>query len=74
MQAVEHGLALSEGGGERYFLAELHRLRGELLARASQHQTDEAEVAFRAAIRIAKEQGAGTLERKAEASLRRWCG
>jgi DNA-binding winged helix-turn-helix (wHTH) protein/predicted ATPase len=74
MQAVEHGLALSEDGGERYFLAELHRLRGELLARASHHQTDETEVAFRAAIRIAREQGARTLERKAEASLRRWCG
>jgi DNA-binding winged helix-turn-helix (wHTH) protein/predicted ATPase len=32
MKAVDEGLALAEAGGERYFLAELRRLQGELLA------------------------------------------
>ena len=33
MKAVEEGIALAEATGERYYDAELHRLRGELLAR-----------------------------------------
>jgi DNA-binding winged helix-turn-helix (wHTH) protein len=34
----------------------------------------QAEASFRAAIAIAREQGAEALERRAEASLARWCG
>jgi predicted ATPase len=73
-QAVERGIALAGGDGERYFAAELHRLHGELLARSPHHQIGEAPAAFRTALAIAGEQGAQTLERKAQASLRRWCG
>ena len=68
MKAVEEGLALAE----RFYSAELHRLRGELLARPPFQHEHEAEASFRTAIRIAKQQGARALEHKAMASLRRW--
>jgi tetratricopeptide (TPR) repeat protein len=68
MKVVEEGLTMAEP----FYSAELHRLRGELLARAPAAQTRKAQASFRTAIRIAKQQGAKTLERKAKESLRRW--
>jgi DNA-binding winged helix-turn-helix (wHTH) protein/predicted ATPase len=70
MKAVEEGLAMAE----RFYGAELHRLRGELLARPPHGQKRKAEAAFRTAIKIASEQGARTLEHKANKSLLRWSG
>jgi predicted ATPase len=72
MKAVEDGLAMVEATGERFYSAELHRLRGELLARPPHEDKNKAQTAFRAAIKIAKQQGAATLEHKAYASLRLW--
>jgi DNA-binding winged helix-turn-helix (wHTH) protein/predicted ATPase len=72
MKAVQEGIALAEARGERYYDAELHRLHGELLARSPSGRKQQAEASFRVAIEIAKEQGARTLERKANDSLRRW--
>ncbi len=69
MKAVEEGLAMAE----RFYGAELHRMRGELLARSPHGQKHEVEAAFRTAIKIASEQGAMALEHKANESLRRWC-
>jgi hypothetical protein len=74
MKAVEDGLAVAEATGERFYSAELHRLHGELLARPPHGQKRKAEASFRAAIKVAKQQGARTLEYKAVESLRRWCG
>jgi predicted ATPase len=74
MKAVEEGIALAETSGERFYSAELHRLRGELLARAPHGWKRKAEASFRAAIKVAKQQGATALERKANESLRRWSG
>jgi predicted ATPase len=74
MKAAEDGIALAETGGERYYSAELYRLRGELLARPPHRQRRKAEASFRAAIKIAKQQGAAALEHRANASMRRWCG
>jgi DNA-binding winged helix-turn-helix (wHTH) protein/predicted ATPase len=71
MKVVEKGIALAEANGERYYDAELHRLRGELLARPPFDQKQEAEASFRTAIAVAKQQGARTLERKANEALRR---
>jgi predicted ATPase len=68
LKAVEQGLAMAE----RFYTAELHRLHGELLARPPHEERRKAEAAFRIAIKIAKEQGARTLEHKANESLRRW--
>jgi predicted ATPase len=67
-------IALAETSGERFYSAELHRLRGELLARAPHGWKRKAEASFRAAIKVAKQQGATALERKANESLRRWSG
>jgi DNA-binding winged helix-turn-helix (wHTH) protein/predicted ATPase len=74
MKAVEDGLVLAEATGERFYSAELHRLHGELLARPPHNQTRKAEASFRAAVKVAKQQGATALEHKAIESLRRWSG
>jgi predicted ATPase len=74
MKAVEDGIALAGTSRERYYNAELHRLRGELLARPPRDDPRKAEAAFRTAIEIARQQGATRFEQKAMASLRRWCG
>ena len=74
MKAVEEGLAMADATGEHFYSAELHRLRGELLARPPHEDRREAEAAFRIAIEVAKEQGARTLEHKTIESLRRWSG
>jgi predicted ATPase len=71
LNAAEHGLILAETTGERFYTAELQRLRGELLARKSRARAGEAERAFTTAIELAKVQGAKTLERKAKNSLLR---
>ena len=73
MEAVQEGLVEAEATGERFYKAELLRMRGELLARASEGHK-EAEASFHAAVKVAAQQGAIALERKARASLRRWCG
>jgi predicted ATPase/DNA-binding winged helix-turn-helix (wHTH) protein len=72
MKAVEEGLAMADATGEHFYSAELHRLQGELLARPPHEERRKAEAAFRAAIEIAKQQGARTLERKANESLHHW--
>lgn len=74
MKAVEEGIALAETGGERFYAPELHRLKGELLAGASDGCDPAAGKAFRAAIELAKQQGACALEHSAKASLQRWSG
>jgi len=74
MKAVKDAIATAESTGERFYSAELFRLQGELLAQPSFGQPEKAENAFRMAIKIAKQQGALSLERKATASLRRWAG
>ena len=74
MKAVEEGLAMADATGEHFYSAELHRLHGELLARPPHGQKRKAEAAFRTAIEIASEQGARTLEHKANESLLRWSG
>ena len=69
IEAVEEGLAMAEATGERFYSAELLRLRGELLARADDRTG--AEASFRAGMEVARRQGARALERKAADSLRR---
>jgi predicted ATPase len=73
MKATDNAIALAAGSGERFYTAELHRLRGELLARRPGGHLQKAEASFRTAIEVARRQGATTLENKAIASLRRWC-
>jgi predicted ATPase len=74
IKAAEDAIATAESTGERFYMAELYRLNGELLAHPSLGQRDKAEDAFRMAIQVARQQGARLLERKADESLRRWAG
>ncbi|HEV8635609.1 MAG TPA: hypothetical protein VG370_15395 [Chloroflexota bacterium] len=61
-------LAVADAGGERFYVAELRRLRGELL-RATGGDASEAAGCLRAAVETARRQHARTLESRALASL-----
>jgi hypothetical protein len=73
MKTVEDEIAMAKATGECFYNAELYRLQGELIARSA-GETRQAEASFRIAVKIAGEQGAVTLERKARESLRAWGG
>ncbi len=60
-----------ERTGERWFEAELHRLRGEVLLGASEPSIADVEVEFQRALAIAREQGARFWELRAATSLAR---
>ncbi len=57
--------------GERRWEAELHRLRGEILALSSNGDTTAAETLLKKALHVAREQEARSLELRAAASLAR---
>jgi len=74
--ALDEALAIVGNTGERYYEAELHRLKGELLLRSSAQArlTKNGEVAeayFGQALAIARQQGAKSLELRAALSLAR---
>ena len=66
---LDAALRMVERTGERWFAAELNRHKGELLLR--QGQSDAAEVLYREAPSIAREQEAKMWELRAAASLAR---
>jgi predicted ATPase len=70
LAAVGEALAIMDRTDERWFEADLHRLRGELL-RASAARPAETEACFARAIEVARERGARTLELRAAAGLAR---
>jgi len=65
--ALARALAITEKTGERFYVAELTRLKGEILSR--QGRLADAEEALRSAIAIAKQQGAKLFELRSAASL-----
>jgi DNA-binding winged helix-turn-helix (wHTH) protein/tetratricopeptide (TPR) repeat protein len=69
LQAVEKGLAVSNRNGERYYDAELWRLKGELLK--LEDKTAEAESCFEKAIESARQSAEKSLELCASMSLAR---
>jgi predicted ATPase len=71
IKVAEEGIAIAKATGERFYIAELYRLHGELCAHPAIGQKQKAEGSLRLAINIAKRQGAAALERKAHESLRR---
>jgi predicted ATPase len=83
LAALEEALTLMEQTGERYYEAELHRQRGELLllraasgrpAQGNQEQ-HEAETCFQHALDVARQQQAKSLELRTAMSLARlWQG
>jgi predicted ATPase len=70
MAAIAAARAIAASGGDRYWLAELHRLHGEL-CRAEGRDSDQAEVLFRQALETARQQEARMLELRAAMSLAR---
>ena len=67
LEAIKEAEALVERSEERWWCAELHRLRGVFLAAIGADET-QIEASFCAAIRIAKEQKSISLEKRAEAT------
>lgn len=74
MQAVEEAIAMANATGEHFYDAELLRLRGKLLTHPSIARHPESEAALRAAVAIARKQGAKTLELRASESLGEYFG
>src|SRR6185295_5094621 len=70
-ETVDDGLAVVQRGGERFYEAELHRLRGEVLLTAAGTSEREAEDAFRQAMAVARSQHAALLLLRAAVSLGR---
>jgi predicted ATPase len=74
LDLVEEGLSCSRETNERWWDAELHRLRAELLL-AGGAEAAEAEAALRRALEIARGQQAKSLELRAAGALARlWAG
>jgi predicted ATPase len=69
LELLEDALASTAVSGERWWQAEMHSLRGRLLAARGQH--DESEACFRCAIDVSRGQSAKTLELRAAKSLTR---
>ncbi len=69
LRAVADGFVAAEKTLERWDVAELHRVRGELLRQLA--RIDEAEESFRASIAVARPQGARALELRAATGLAR---
>jgi hypothetical protein len=67
LEAINEAEALAERSEERWWCAELHRLRGVFLAALDADQA-EIEASFQAAISTAKEQKSVSLEKRAQAT------
>ena len=67
LEAIMEAEAWAERSEERWWCAELHRLRGVFLVTIDANET-QIEASFCEAIRIAKEQKSVSLEKRAEAT------
>jgi predicted ATPase len=68
---LAQGFAFVEQSGERFWLADLHRLRGQLALRRAEADRWRAEACFRKAIEIARSQQGRLLELRAANDLAR---
>ena len=69
LAAVDEAVRIAELTHERFSLAELYRLRGELILEIGPDRRDEGATWLRRAVELAESQGAGLLARRAAASL-----
>jgi predicted ATPase len=69
LELLKDAFASAEASGERWWQAELHRLKGRLLVTCGRH--DEGESCFRRAIEVSSRQKAKMLELRAATSLAR---
>jgi predicted ATPase len=73
LETINEAGALAERREERFWRAELHRLRGVFLATLGAEDS-QIEASFCEAIRIAKEQKSVSLEKRAEATYAEYRG
>jgi predicted ATPase len=71
LEALAEARALADKTGERFWVAEIHRVYGELSLRVAEAETGVAEESFLNAIEIARQQSAKSLELRATTSLAR---
>jgi len=71
LSALDEALTLVEANGERWWEAELHRLKGELLCRLPRPELSQATSCFHQALEVACSQQAKSLELRAALSLSR---
>jgi TOMM system kinase/cyclase fusion protein len=71
LTALAEALTLVDSSGERFYEAELHRLKGELLLQQNLDNQVEAESCFHHALAIARNQQAKSWELRAATSLAR---
>jgi predicted ATPase len=69
LAVLAEALVHVEHTGERYYEAEIHRLKGELLLQQSSDNQADAETCYQQAIDIARNQQAKSLELRATTSL-----
>jgi predicted ATPase len=69
LQSIEEALKMVANTGERWYEAELRRLKGELLLQQSLDNHPEAETCFHQALNVARHQQAKSLELRAATSL-----
>jgi predicted ATPase len=69
--AIAEALAFAEESGERWWEADLYRLKGELLLALSTDNRTEAAACFHRALEIARQQSAKAFELRAATSLAR---
>jgi hypothetical protein len=72
LETINEAEAVAERSEQRYWCAELHRLRAAFLATLGAHET-EIEASFCEAVKIAKEQKSVSLEKRAEATYAEYC-
>jgi predicted ATPase len=68
---VAEALTRADENDERFYEAELHRFKGELLLRQDDTNTAEAQSCFERAIEVARKQSAKSWELRATTSLAR---
>jgi class 3 adenylate cyclase len=73
LKRIDDAAALAGQGDDRWCLAFIHRLRGEILVKRDPSNSAPAEEAFRTAIDVAHEQGARSLGLLAALGLARLC-
>jgi predicted ATPase len=69
LRVVAEAIETAQVTGERWYEAELHRLRAVLLLKGGDSETAEAEAGLRRALALARQQGARALELRAAVSL-----
>ncbi len=71
LNLIDESFAFIDRSGQRYYEAELHRMKGELLLARASSNTERAEECFRTAIEIARKRHARSWELRATTSLAR---